>query len=99
VLKLKLNNLNGEISKHTAKFVSKDFMHKVGLDYSKVYTLVTRLETMRLNVGVACGINWPLYHLDLNFTFINGPLEEVVYVTRPRGFEIKGKEGMVFTLC
>lgn len=54
---------------------------------------------MRLNVGVACGINWPLYHLDVNSTFVNDPLEELVYVTRPQGFEIKGKEDMAFMLC
>lgn len=54
---------------------------------------------MRLNVGVACGINWHLYHLDVNSTFVNDPLEELIYVTRPQGFEIKGKEDMAFMLC
>lgn len=94
MFKLKLN-LNGEISKGRS-WLFKSLHLWLGFFFRK---LVTRLETMRLNVGVACGINWPLYHLDVNSTFVNDPLEELVYVTRPQGFEIKGKEDMAFMLC
>jgi len=39
-----------------------------------------------------------VYHLDVKPAFLNGPLDEVVYVTQPLGFKIKGKEGMVYRL-
>jgi hypothetical protein len=39
-----------------------------------------------------------LYHLDVKSAFLNGPLEEIMYVSQPPGFEIAGKESMVYKL-
>ena len=39
-----------------------------------------------------------LYHLDVKSAFLNGPLEELVFVSQPPGFEIAGKENMVYKL-
>jgi len=71
---------------------------KTGLDYFEVYAHVARLETVRLIIAIGCGRNWPMYLLDVKSAFLNGPLDEVLYVTQPPGFEIKGKEDMVFRL-
>jgi hypothetical protein len=73
-------------------------VQKAGLDYFEVYAPVARLEIVRLIMAIACGKNWPLYHLDVKSTFVNGPLAEVIYVTQPAGFKIKGKEDMVYRL-
>ena len=53
---------------------------------------------MRLIVVITCGRNWPMHHLDVKSAFLNGPLDEEVYVTQPPGFKIKGKENMVYRL-
>ncbi|CAJ2662467.1 unnamed protein product [Trifolium pratense] len=57
-----------------------------------------RIETVRLVVALACKNKWSLYHLDVKSAFLNGPLDEEVYVSQPPGFEIKGKESMVYKL-
>ncbi|MCI00735.1 retrovirus-related pol polyprotein from transposon [Trifolium medium] len=57
-----------------------------------------RIETVRLVVALACNKDWLLYHLDVKSAFLNGPHEEVVYVTQPLGFEIKGKEDKLYRL-
>ena len=46
ILKLK-KNLDGEIMKHKARLVAKGYAQQFGVDYSEVFALVSRLETLR----------------------------------------------------
>jgi hypothetical protein len=94
---LKLNP-DGSIAKHKARLVARGFLQREGLDYSEVYSLVARIETIRLVVAIANARDWPMYHLDVKSSFLNGPLEELVFVTQPPGFVIKGKENMAYRL-
>ncbi|WJX32734.1 hypothetical protein P8452_21024 [Trifolium repens] len=97
VFKVKLNP-DGTISKHRARLVARGFLQKHGIDYIEVLAPVARIETVRLVVALACKNNWLMYHLDVKSAFLNGPLDEEVYVSQPPGFEIEGKEKMVFRL-
>lgn len=72
--------------------MDKGFLEKQGYDYSKVFSPVSRHETIRLVIAVACRKSWPLYHLDIKSTFLNGPLEEIGFVTQLSDFFIKRKE-------
>jgi hypothetical protein len=94
---LKLNP-NGIVSKHKARLVATSFLQKHGADYNEVFALVARIETVRLVVALACKNSWPLHNLDVKSTFLNGSLEEEVFVSQPPGFEIRGKENMVYKL-
>ncbi|CAJ2627663.1 unnamed protein product [Trifolium pratense] len=97
VFKVKLNP-DGTISKHKARLVARGFLQKHGIDYNEVFAPVAIIETVRLVVALACENKWSLYHLDVKSAFLNGPLDEEVYVSQPPGFEIKGKESMVYKL-
>lgn len=55
----------GKFVKHKAKLVAKGFLQKLGLDYSKVFAPVSKLETIRLVVALACGRGWSLFHIDV----------------------------------
>lgn len=74
---------------HKARLVARGFLQREELDYSEVYVPVTRLEIVRFVVALACKQGWPAFHLDVKSTFVNGPLDEVVYVTQPHGFMIQ----------
>ncbi|PNY18017.1 copia-type polyprotein [Trifolium pratense] len=76
----------------------KKAIEKAGLDYSEVYSPVARIETVRLVIAIANARDWPMYHMDVKSAFLNGPLEELVFVTQPPGFVIKDKEDMVYRL-
>ena len=79
IYKVKVN-ANGEIVRHKARLVAKGFLQKAGIDYGEVYALVARIETVRLMVALATNKDWSLHQLDVKSAFLNGPLEEEVYV-------------------
>jgi len=59
---------------------------------------VARLETIRFVIVVASSRNWKIYQMDVKSAFLNGILEEEVYVTQPSGFEAKDANHKVFKL-
>ncbi|GAU49921.1 hypothetical protein TSUD_180390 [Trifolium subterraneum] len=97
VYKLK-QNPEGQVIKHKARLVAKGFLQKQGLDYDEVFSPVARHETIRLVIALACSRRWPMFHLDVKSAFLNGPLEDDVYVKQPLDFELKGKEDRVLKL-
>ena len=72
---------SGSIGKHKAKLVARGFLQKPGMDYFEVFEPVARHETIRLVIAIAANKNWPLMHLDVKSAFLNGPLQEEVYVS------------------
>ncbi|WJX39555.1 DNA helicase [Trifolium repens] len=97
VFKLKMKPI-GEIAKYKARLVAKGFLQKHGLDFNEVFAPVARIETIRLVVAIATYKSWSMHQLDVKSAFLNGPLDEEVYVKQPPGFEIIGQENKVFKL-
>lgn len=89
--KVKANPI-GKIIKHKAILVAKGFLQREDIDFEEVFTLVTRIETIRLVVDISHNHNWPIYQMNVKSTFVNGPLEEEVYVGQPHGFVVKDQE-------
>lgn len=89
---------NGSIAKHKARLVAKGFMQREGFDYSEVFAPVARFETVRLIVSLASWHGWKLWQLDVKSAFLNGPLEEEVYVSQPPGFEVADSDGKALRL-
>ena len=97
VFKLK-HNADGSIARHKARLVARGFLQRAGLDYSEVFVPVARLETVRLVVALTCNQGWSTFHLDVKSAFLNGPLDEEVYVTQPHGFVIQKEANKVYKL-
>ncbi|CAL8174177.1 unnamed protein product [Prunus armeniaca] len=97
VFKTKLN-LDGSVQKNKARLVAKGYAQKPGIDYNETFALVARLDTIRTLVALAAQKNWKLYQLDVKSAFLNGVLEEEVYVDQPDGFVVKGSEDKVYKL-
>ncbi|GJX04888.1 retrovirus-related pol polyprotein from transposon TNT 1-94 [Tanacetum coccineum] len=57
-----------------------------GIDFEESFAPVARLEAVRIFVAYATHKYFPIYHMDVRMEFINGPLEEEVYVAQPDGF-------------
>ncbi|CAL8151067.1 unnamed protein product [Prunus armeniaca] len=97
VYKTKLN-LDGSVQKNKARLVVKGYAQKPGLDYSETYAPVARLDTIRTLIALAAQKDWKLYQLDVKSAFLNGVLQEEVYINQPEGFVIKDKEDKVYRL-
>jgi hypothetical protein len=97
VYKLKKNS-EGEVIKHKARLVAKGYVQKQGIDFEEVFAPVARLDTVRLILAVAANRGWEVHHLDVKSTFLNGELEEEVYVSQPEGYTVKNKEHLVLRL-
>jgi hypothetical protein len=97
VFKLK-KNPDGSIVKHKARLVARGFLEQQGIDFTEVYAPVARMETIRLVVAIANSYGWTLSHMDVKSAFLNGPLEEEVFVLQPPGFEIDHAKDKVYKL-
>ena len=73
-------------------------MQNARIDYGEVYAPVARIETVIFVVAIATNANWSMHQLDVKSAFLNGPLEEEVYVSQPQGFVVKGEENKVYKL-
>ena len=88
----------GNIVKHKARLVAKGYAQKFGVDYEEVFAPVARLETVRLMLALAANWKWEVHHMDVKSAFLNGVLQEEVYVTQPPGFQDPKSPGKVLKL-
>ena len=91
-------NAQGEVEKYKARLVAKGYKQQAGIDYDEVFAPVARMETIRLMISIAAQHKWSIHQLDVKSAFLNGYLEEEVYVEQPPGYKKKGQEGKVLKL-
>jgi hypothetical protein len=80
--------VDGSIEKHKARFVTRGFSQKEGIDYEETFSLVARYTSIRTIIAVAAKMKWKLHQMDVKTTFLNGVIEEEVYIEQPQGFEV-----------
>ncbi|KAK2445004.1 putative mitochondrial protein [Trifolium repens] len=77
---------NGTITRNKARLVAQGYTQIEGLDFEETFAPVARLESIRLLLGVACILKFKLYQMNVKSAFLNGYLQEEVYVEQPKGF-------------
>lgn len=97
VFKRKMN-AQGELERYKARLVAKGYKQKEGIDYDEVFAPVVRMETIRLLIAQAAQFKWPIFQMDVKSAFLNGVLEEEVYIEQPPGYMKNGEEKNVLKL-
>lgn len=89
---------NGNPTKYKARLVAKGFSQEYGVDYLETFAPVSRHDTIRAILALAAQMKWRLYQMDVKSAFLNGELEEEIYVAQPPGFISEGEEDKVLML-
>ena len=77
---------NDIIIRNKARLVAQGYNQQEGIDYEETFALVARLEAIRMLLDFACLKNFILYQMDVKSDFLNGFINEEVYVEQPPGF-------------
>ncbi|KAJ0462894.1 putative RNA-directed DNA polymerase [Helianthus annuus] len=90
---LRIMKADRSIDKYKARLVIKGFRQKEGLDYFDTYSPVTRITSIRLVLAIAALRNLEVHQMDVKTAFLNGNLEEEIYMEQPEGFFRPRKRG------
>ncbi|GJU45732.1 retrovirus-related pol polyprotein from transposon TNT 1-94 [Tanacetum coccineum] len=77
---------NGIVSQNKARLVAQGYNQQEGIDYDETYAPVARLESIRILLAYACALDFKLFQMDVKSAFLNGFINEEVYVAQPSGF-------------
>ncbi|GJT88959.1 retrovirus-related pol polyprotein from transposon TNT 1-94 [Tanacetum coccineum] len=89
---------NGIVSRNKARLVAQGYNQQAGIDYDETYAPVARLESIRILQAYACALDFKLYQMDVKSAFLNGIINEEVYVAQPLGFIDFEKQDHVYKL-
>nr|GFA68889.1 hypothetical protein [Tanacetum cinerariifolium] len=84
-LEVKLDELGGML-KNKACLVARGYRQEERIDFEELFAPVARLEAIRIFLAYAAHKNMVVYHMDVKTAFLNGNLQEEVYVSQPDGF-------------
>lgn len=97
VYKLKRDSL-GNIERYKARLVAKGFTQKEGIDYKETFSPVSKKDSFRIIMALVAHFNLELHQMDVKTAFLNGDLEEEVYMKQPEGFFSSKGEQLVCKL-
>uniref|UniRef100_A0A2N9H138 Reverse transcriptase Ty1/copia-type domain-containing protein n=1 Tax=Fagus sylvatica TaxID=28930 RepID=A0A2N9H138_FAGSY len=91
-------NTDGSLQTFKARLVAKGFRQKEGIDYFDTYAPVARIASIRVLLALASIFNLYVHQMDVKTAFLNGDLDEEVYMEQPEGFIMHGHEKKVCKL-
>jgi len=97
VFKNKLDE-HGVIVRNKARLVAKGYNQEEGIDYGETYAPVATLEAVRLLLAYESMNRFKLHQMNVKSAFLNGYIDEEVYVSQPQGFEDHKHPNHVFKL-
>jgi hypothetical protein len=89
---------NGIVSRNKVRLVAQGYNQQEGIDYDETFSPVARLESIRILLAYACAHNFKLFQMDVKSAFLNGVINEEVYVAQPPGFIDFEKPNYVYKL-
>ena len=71
--------------------MARGFSQKEGIDYEETFSSVARYTSITAIMALASMMKWDLHQMDVKTAFLNGVIEEEVYIDQPQGFEVEDR--------
>ena len=75
--------------------MARGFSQKEGIHYEETFALVARYTSIRAIMELAAKLRWKLHQMEVKTTFLDGVVEEEVYMEQPLGFETYDRQSRV----
>ncbi|KAJ9561599.1 hypothetical protein OSB04_006759 [Centaurea solstitialis] len=89
---------DGSISAYKARLVAKGYRQREGIDYFDTYAPVARISSIRTLIAISALKGLYIHQMDVKTAFLNGYLNEEIYLEQPEGFVVPGQENKVCRL-
>ena len=77
---------DGPTTKYKAQLVTKGYFHVYGLEYDDTFTHVSRMDYISIFLSIVASKQWEVHHMDVKSSFLQGELEEDIYMKHPEGY-------------
>jgi transposase InsO family protein len=94
----KLKTLANGGTKEKSRLVAQGFTQVPGVDYEETYSPVVRYASLRALFALAAHHDWEVHHMDVRSAYLNGKLEETIYMEQPAGFVQEGQRRLICKL-
>jgi len=91
-------NADGTVERYKARLVAKGFSQKPHLDYTETFAPVAKFASLRTVLALAAAEDMEVHTMDVSSAFLNGDLDEEIYMAQPEGFAAPGQEHLVCRL-
>ena len=97
VFKIK-RNADGTVSRYKARLVAQEYSQEPGEDYDEVIVPVARYNSIRTVLTIATQLDLEVHQMDIKTAFLNGELENEIYMKQPEGYVDKDRLDIVCKL-
>ena len=92
------HDVEGRVERFKARLVAKGYAQKYGIDYDEIFSPVVRFSSIRLLLAFAVQRDFLIHQMDVETAFLNGKLDEEIYMQQPEGYVKPGEEHLACKL-
>nr|GEY65364.1 retrotransposon protein, putative, Ty1-copia subclass [Tanacetum cinerariifolium] len=82
----KKTDMDGNVHTYKARLVAKGYTQTLGIDYEETFSPVADIRAIRILIAIVANYDYEIWQMDFKTAFLNGYLNEEVYMEQPKGF-------------